>query len=217
MQRMRRRTRRRRRRRARRRGRQSRESSRSVEIRRILSIYLVETDNWEIKTLTHRFLQDANYFCRPNIPAPSSTVDRQLTELDLLFEQLTLEETEALRRDLESHPTRDRIARDVGLVIRRGALSAPAFTEFGPSEVVVAASAKVEHIKEEAVEGKEKEEERPWTTEELALLIKAVNKFPGGTVRRWEVIGEYVALHSGQPVRSQEELIRRSKEVRKGE
>ncbi|RUS21332.1 hypothetical protein BC937DRAFT_93015 [Endogone sp. FLAS-F59071] len=161
-------------------------------------------------------VKDTNYFCPPNTPAPLSTVDRQLTELDLLFEQLTLEETESLRRDLESHPTRDRIARDVGLVIRRGALSAPAFTEFGPSEVVVVASARVERAKEENVEGKEKEE-RPWATEELVLLIKAANKFPGGTIKRWEVIGEYVALHSGQPVRSQEELIRRSKEVRKGD
>jgi DnaJ family protein C protein 2 len=35
--------------------------------------------------------------------------------------------------------------------------------------------------------------QRPWTPEELALLAKCVNKFPGGTRMRWERISEYMA------------------------
>lgn len=31
-----------------------------------------------------------------------------------------------------------------------------------------------------------------WTEEELILLAKAVNKFPGGTLHRWEKIAEMV-------------------------
>ncbi|RKP26111.1 hypothetical protein SYNPS1DRAFT_22053 [Syncephalis pseudoplumigaleata] len=55
-----------------------------------------------------------------------------------------------------------------------------------------------------------------WSTDEIAILIKAVNKFPGGTRKRWETISEYVAMHSGQGARSNEELIAKSKELQQG-
>ncbi|RKP06319.1 hypothetical protein THASP1DRAFT_22327, partial [Thamnocephalis sphaerospora] len=61
-----------------------------------------------------------------------------------------------------------------------------------------------------------KSNERPWTTEEIAILIKAVSKFPGGSRKRWETISEYVAVHSGQAARSNEELIAKSKDLQRG-
>ncbi|PVD30290.1 hypothetical protein C0Q70_09554 [Pomacea canaliculata] len=46
-----------------------------------------------------------------------------------------------------------------------------------------------------------------WTEEELILLAKAVNKFPGGTLHRWEKIAEMVG-------RSVEEVTLKSKEIK---
>jgi hypothetical protein len=57
---------------------------------------------------------------------------------------------------------------------------------------------------------------REWTPEEIAVLIKAVKKFPGGSRKRWETISEYVAAHSGQPARSNDELIAKAKELQQG-
>lgn len=55
-----------------------------------------------------------------------------------------------------------------------------------------------------------------WTPEELAVLIKAVNKFPGGTRKRWETIAAYVSQHAGSAIRKNEELINKTKHVQQG-
>lgn len=49
---------------------------------------------------------------------------------------------------------------------------------------------------------------RTWAEDDLALLIKAVNLFPAGTVKRWEVVAEYINQHttSGQQVKAKEVL-----------
>ena len=52
--------------------------------------------------------------------------------------------------------------------------------------------------------------------EEVALLIKAANKFPGGVNNRWETIAAYVALHTDLPQRDPNDVIKKSKEVQKG-
>lgn len=58
---------------------------------------------------------------------------------------------------------------------------------------------------------------RPWQNEELKVLIKAINMFPGGTVNRWETIAEYVHTHSGAPDRRRaDEIIQKTKEVKQG-
>ncbi|XP_046555215.1 dnaJ homolog subfamily C member 1-like [Haliotis rubra] len=48
-----------------------------------------------------------------------------------------------------------------------------------------------------------------WSDEELVLLAKAVNKFPGGTVKRWEKIADFVG-------RTVEEVTVKSKQVKGG-
>ncbi|KAJ2660975.1 hypothetical protein IWW48_002680 [Coemansia sp. RSA 1200] len=57
---------------------------------------------------------------------------------------------------------------------------------------------------------------REWSAEELELLIKATNKFPGGTVSRWETIGKWLSQHSGLPRRADDELIAKTSELRSG-
>jgi len=57
---------------------------------------------------------------------------------------------------------------------------------------------------------------KEWSVEEVALLIKAANKFPGGVSDRWDTIAAYVALHTGLPQRDSEDVIKKSKAVQKG-
>ena len=35
---------------------------------------------------------------------------------------------------------------------------------------------------------------RTWTKEDMAMLSKACNKFPGGSMNRWETIADYVSV-----------------------
>jgi len=54
-----------------------------------------------------------------------------------------------------------------------------------------------------------------WSTDELALLIKAVNLFPAGTNQRWEVVASFVNQHAGNPdvVRNAKETLAKAKEL----
>lgn len=46
-----------------------------------------------------------------------------------------------------------------------------------------------------------------WTSEELALLTKAVVKFPGGVPNRWKVIADYIGS------KNVKEVIAKAKEI----
>ncbi len=35
-----------------------------------------------------------------------------------------------------------------------------------------------------------------WSAEELQLLVKAVNLFPAGTIKRWETVASYINTHA---------------------
>lgn len=37
-----------------------------------------------------------------------------------------------------------------------------------------------------------------WSPEEVQLLVKAVNLFPAGTVKRWETVANFINTHSGE-------------------
>ncbi|XP_030637517.1 dnaJ homolog subfamily C member 2 [Chanos chanos] len=57
---------------------------------------------------------------------------------------------------------------------------------------------------------------RGWNEEDLQLLIKAVNLFPAGTNARWEVIANYMNLHSSSGVkRTAKDVINKAKNLQK--
>ncbi|KAJ2866302.1 hypothetical protein GGH94_001667 [Coemansia aciculifera] len=58
--------------------------------------------------------------------------------------------------------------------------------------------------------------QREWSAKELEMLTKAANKFPGGTVNRWDTIGKWLAQHGGFKLRSGDELLAKTSELRKG-
>uniref|UniRef100_A0A3Q3FUL2 DnaJ (Hsp40) homolog, subfamily C, member 2 n=1 Tax=Kryptolebias marmoratus TaxID=37003 RepID=A0A3Q3FUL2_KRYMA len=55
-----------------------------------------------------------------------------------------------------------------------------------------------------------------WNEEDLQLLIKAVNLFPAGTNSRWEVIANYMNLHSTSGMkRTAKDVINKAKNLQK--
>jgi len=53
-----------------------------------------------------------------------------------------------------------------------------------------------------------------WTDKEVALLIEAVKKFPGGTVSRWKKVLDHINNHSGAPVpKKEKDVIEKSKNI----
>ncbi|MEE6481369.1 hypothetical protein FKM82_012845 [Ascaphus truei] len=57
---------------------------------------------------------------------------------------------------------------------------------------------------------------KSWSEDDLQLLIKAVNLFPAGTNARWEVIANYMNLHSSSGVkRTAKDVINKAKSLQK--
>ena len=55
-----------------------------------------------------------------------------------------------------------------------------------------------------------------WSEDDLQLLIKAVNLFPAGTNSRWEVIANYMNIHSSSGVkRTAKDVIGKAKSLQK--
>jgi DnaJ homolog subfamily C member 2 len=55
----------------------------------------------------------------------------------------------------------------------------------------------------------------PWSDDEIKLLIKAVNLYPGGTLERWTKIADFLRQHTEEELpRNQSDIIKMSKEVR---
>lgn len=59
---------------------------------------------------------------------------------------------------------------------------------------------------------------KEWSTDEIQLLIKAVNVFPAGTNQRWEVVAEFINQHTPTPetVRNAKETLFKAKEMQSG-
>lgn len=56
--------------------------------------------------------------------------------------------------------------------------------------------------------------EKVWSAEELQLLIKAVNLFPAGTAKRWDVVSQYLSQHGSNKVtRPSKEVLGKAKEL----
>jgi len=62
------------------------------------------------------------------------------------------------------------------------------------------------------------ESQKAWSNEELQLLIKAVNLFPAGTNKRWEVVATYLSQHGpNTSTRPAKEVLNKAKELQGSE
>ncbi|XP_037802477.1 dnaJ homolog subfamily C member 2-like [Penaeus monodon] len=63
--------------------------------------------------------------------------------------------------------------------------------------------------------GSDSSANKPWNQDDLQLLIKAVNLFPAGTTKRWEVVSEYINQHTSTNIttRNAKEVLGKAKEL----
>ncbi|KAI9029546.1 hypothetical protein CLU79DRAFT_843068 [Phycomyces nitens] len=147
------------------------------------------------------------------LPTSSDIAEEvQNTELNAIFEPMDLEETVAWKKELEAiskEKTLEKILEKVLALVVAGKVKASTFSQFKVEEP------KPEPVKEE-VKSDEKSNANDWDTSELSFLIKAMKKYPVGTVNRWQTVADYVVMHSGMAPRSEEEIIAKVADLKKG-
>ncbi|KAG0370937.1 hypothetical protein BC939DRAFT_527662 [Gamsiella multidivaricata] len=181
----------------------------------------IRKEKKNVKTL----IKDANYGYPTGTSATSATLEIYLSELETMLDKLSLEDLERIGAELsvprKSNVDKQKILSAEAQKLVHDGLSEPgSLTQFGVDAVERPAN-KATEIKKPAsgppsASSSPNVPNKEWSVEEIALLIKAANKFPGGVSNRWETIAAYVALHTGLPQRDPDDVIKKSKAVQKG-
>lgn len=153
----------------------------------------------ERKTL-RTLCKDHNYF--------TSNEDEKvqlMTDVELLCEALELTRIEELNKELAG-AAKDRVkGKDV---LMKGVTEVQNRIKREREEAAAAAS------KGGGGGGGDGSSHKPWNQEDLQLLIKAVNLFPAGTTKRWEVVAEYINQHTSTSItRIAKEVLAKAKEL----
>ncbi|KAG0236799.1 hypothetical protein BGW42_002667 [Actinomortierella wolfii] len=178
-------------------------------------------------------IKNENYLLEEGKQMPIEKLDIYLSELDSMLDKLSLETLEDLAGKLQDTNTETKLSRqakkalleeEARRLVRDGLADVASLTHFGvesvkpvskPSSSSSPSSAQIDNPaapgggSSSSLSSKNRE----WTTDEIQLLIKAANKFPGGVQNRWETIAGYIAHHTGLPERSADEVIKKSQQV----
>ncbi|KAF9403756.1 hypothetical protein BGZ94_004528, partial [Podila epigama] len=179
-----------------------------------------------IKTL----VKEANYFYAKGSTIAPSTLEIFLSELESMLDKLSLEELEKIVADLSAPKTtieakKKKMFSVAQKLVRDGLAEPESLTQFGADNIerpkdskqqATSANSSTQAQGASSSSTSANVPTKEWSVEEVALLIKAANKFPGGVSNRWETIAAYVALHTGLPQRDPEDVIKKSKAVQKG-
>ncbi|KAJ1891699.1 Zuotin, partial [Kickxella alabastrina] len=142
-----------------------------------------------IKRSVREAAKQYNYLLDANSSAPAALA-RRSAELDLLLENISQDEALELQSVFTSGAC-DQVqilaamVEAISGVIAKTPAVASSFTSFTRG-ADIAARVKQEKQKETDKAQLPAKTQREWTAKELELLIKATNKFPGGTIDRWE-------------------------------
>ena len=159
--------------------------------------------------------KEHDFYCLQGTTAGDSQVDERvhhMTELDKLCEILAAVELEALNSRLKAASDKEsgRIAfreafNELNVKLEKEKMEAIEKAHSGSS------SGSGQHS---ATKGK-----GDWSTDELGLLIKAVNLFPAGTNQRWEVVASFINQHTKTPSiqRGAKETLSKAKELQSGD
>ncbi|KAF9925364.1 DnaJ (Hsp40), sub C, member 2 [Modicella reniformis] len=175
-----------------------------------------------IKTL----IKDANYGYPKGSNIAPATLDIYLSELETMLDKLTLEDLERIVSELsdasiKTHEGKQKVlTAEAQKLVREGLANPESLTQFGVDSIEPRITKRVANASNSpsssSTTPSSNKPNKEWSVEEIALLIKAANKFPGGVSNRWETIAAYVALHTGLPQRDPDDVIKKSKEVQKG-
>ncbi|KAJ1962300.1 hypothetical protein GGI12_002726 [Dipsacomyces acuminosporus] len=170
------------------------------------------------KKFVREFIKEHNYMITDDGQAPAMTKASRSSEIDVLLENLSQESLAELQKKL-TDPGCDQprllsvVTGAIVGVIEKSPAVAISFTSFVRGHEV---AERVKRDRQQQSDTKSSSKQREWTAEELELLIKATNKFPGGTINRWETISKWLSHHGGFARRSGDELLQRTQELRKG-
>ncbi len=139
---------------------------------------------------------------------------QNLTDLDRLSEILGAEEMASLNKDLAAVKDNRGQGREVFLK------AVAKLNERLDKEK----QEQMERVAKAATGGEKAGASHPWSNDELALLIKAVNLFPAGTTNRWEVVASFVNQHTKSstaeappPPRTAKETLSKAKALQQGD
>ncbi|KAF9164842.1 hypothetical protein DFQ26_000973 [Actinomortierella ambigua] len=177
-------------------------------------------------------IKDENYFLEDGKHMPVAKLDIYVSELDSMLDKLSLETLEELATKLQdktsklSRPAKKALLEDEAKrLVRDSIADATSLSQFGVESVKplvkppsssssVPSSETGASSSSSSLPSYSTSKNRPeWSTDEIQLLIKAANKFPGGVQDRWDTIAGYIAYHTGLPQRSAEEVIKKSQQV----
>ncbi|KAF9102056.1 DnaJ (Hsp40), sub C, member 2 [Mortierella sp. GBA35] len=184
----------------------------------------IRKEKKNIKTL----MKDANYGYTKGTRVPPSTLEIYLSELETMLDKLSLEDLERIVKGLSvakvSNQDKQKILSvEAQKLVREGLANPESLTQFGTDSVERATKKTAETTSTSpttttttTTSSSTNTSTKEWSVEEVQLLIKAANKFPGGVSDRWETIAAYIALHTGLPQRDPDDVIKKSKAVQKG-
>ncbi|KAJ2821757.1 hypothetical protein FBU31_004804, partial [Coemansia sp. 'formosensis'] len=169
------------------------------------------------KRAVRTLLAKHDYMADPGTLTSAMSTSRA-AEVDILMENMTSTAIADIYKALiATSPNRAQMLEIITGAIRSAIDRTPAvamgFTSFVRG-VDVVQDVKQAH-KDDSV-GQQAKAQREWSAKELEMLTKAANKFPGGTVDRWDTIGKWLSQHGGFNVRSGDELLAKTRELRKG-
>ncbi|KAF8985925.1 hypothetical protein BGZ46_000535 [Entomortierella lignicola] len=182
----------------------------------------IRKEKKNIKTI----IKDANYGYANGSNISPGTLEIYLSELETMLDNLSLETLEKIGADLSkakiSNEDKQKIlSEEAQKLVRDGLANPESLTQFGTDSIECQKAPTSTPNSNPTVSSSSSQPSsnaptKEWSVEEVALLIKAANKFPGGVNNRWETIAAYVALHTGLPQRDPEDVIKKSKAVQKG-
>ncbi|KAJ2746295.1 hypothetical protein GGI20_001496 [Coemansia sp. BCRC 34301] len=174
-------------------------------------------DERAAKRAVRSLLAEHEYAAEPGTLTEAMSTTRA-AEVDILLENMSSDIISAFQHELlAKSPDRPMmlgiVTEAICSAIDRTPAVAMGFTSFvrGAEVVQIAKRAQMHSSGQQRIKAK-----REWTAKELEMLTKAINKFPGGTLSRWDTISEWLAQHGGFPGRTGEELLAKTSELRKG-
>ncbi|KAF9359685.1 DnaJ (Hsp40), sub C, member 2, partial [Mortierella sp. NVP85] len=180
---------------------------------------VIRKEKKNIKTM----IKDANYGYPKGSTIAPATLEIYLSELETMLDKLSLEDLERIGIELGKNSKtfeekQTILTAEAQKLVREGLASPENLTQFGVDSVECKVPKKTVDSTDSppSSSSSSSKPNKEWSVEEVALLIKAANKFPGGVNNRWETIAAYVALHTGLPQRDPNDVIKKSKEVQKG-
>ncbi|KAG0306678.1 hypothetical protein BGZ97_000658 [Linnemannia gamsii] len=182
---------------------------------------VIRKEKKNIKTL----MKDANYGYAKGKHVSPSTLEIYLSELETMLDKLSLEDLERIVAGLSVAKTSNQdkqkiLDTEAQKLVRDGLANPESLTQFDAvmkkTNETTTTSANTLTSTTTTTTSNSNIPTKDWSVEEVALLIKAANKFPGGVSDRWETIAAYVALHTGLPQRDPDDVIKKSKAVQKG-